>query len=49
MKDKQEPLLFLLPSFHLNITEALLQNVKYYLSQIKSGWTDFGHCGKSQL
>ena len=42
--DIREPLMFIVPSVHCQITDALINSVKQSLESTKSGWVPLGHC-----
>jgi len=44
----REPLMFIVPSVHWQITDALINSVKHSLESIKSGWAPLGHCGSAR-
>jgi hypothetical protein len=46
--DIREPLMFIVPSVHWQITDALINSVKHSLESIKSGWAPLGHCGSAR-
>ena len=46
--DLREPLMFIVPSVHWQITDALINSVKHSLESIKSGWAPLGHCGSAR-
>jgi hypothetical protein len=46
--DLREPLMFIVPSVHWQITDALINSVKHSLKSIKSGWAPLGHCGSAR-
>ncbi len=46
--DIREPLMFIVPSVHWQITNALINSVKQSLESIKSGWAPLGHCGSAR-